>query len=76
MLASATGSLVIIGLNTPTPQVFWRGQKLNHVVGIRAHSDPDDDSWMKLRVTDAAGLQEDLYAEMEADGVSVKKVGA
>jgi hypothetical protein len=31
---------------------------------------------MKLRVSDAAGLQDALYAEMEADGVSIKKVNA
>lgn len=74
MLASATGSLVIIGLNTPAPEVFWRGQKLNHVVGIRAHSDPDD-SHTKLRVHDPTGLQDALYAELEADGVNIKKVG-
>jgi hypothetical protein len=67
------GSLVIIGLNTSTPQVFWNGVLLANVVGIYSNVDTDDcleDNKIKLRVTDTL----EVYTELLAAGIIVKKV--
>lgn len=74
MLQSTRGSLVIVGLNTALPEFFWKGQKLNHVIGMRGHFDTDDNH-LKLRIDDQVGAQEALYTEMTAAGVSIKRVG-
>lgn len=34
MTTTATGSLTMIGLNTPTPKVFWNGSKVDGITGI------------------------------------------
>jgi len=34
MTQTAQGSLTMVGLNTPTPQVFWNGIKVAGVIGV------------------------------------------
>jgi hypothetical protein len=65
----AQGNLVLIGLHTKTPQVFWNGQL---VEGIRAIKVNNDSLISKVQLTlGATGA----LAEMAAAGIEIK-VGA
>lgn len=73
-LGSANAALTILGLHTDAPAVFWRGQRLAHVVRVRGHADATDGE-VTLKVYDPTGEQEALYLEMEAAGITVKRGG-
>lgn len=70
MITTANGSLVIVGLNTPAPQVFWNGTEVAGVVSIRSEWEHDE-RHIKLRVK---GTDDALYMELVAAGIQVKKV--
>ena len=62
------GSLVIVGLNTTAPQVFWNGQQVPGIKGITASN-----TGAGQRVV--LNVEEDpLLAEMQAAGVIVRRV--
>lgn len=71
-LGSARTALTILGMHTTTPEVFWHGAKLNHVVRVRGHSD-EDGAEVTIRVNDPTGAQDQIYAEMVLAGIRVKK---
>lgn len=71
-LGSAKTALTILALHTPDPEVYWNGEKLNHVVRVRGHSD-DDGAEVSIRVNDPTGVQDQIYAEMVLAGIRVKK---
>ena len=63
------GSLTMVGLNTPTPQVFWNGKTVTGIVGIKVDWE-DDEQRVKLKVN---GTDDALYAEMLAGGINIKR---
>jgi hypothetical protein len=63
------GSLTLIGLNTPTPQVFWNGRLVPGIVGVRVDWDAEEHR-VKLKVNASAY---DLYVEMAEAGITVKQ---
>lgn len=66
-MQATQGSLVMIGLNTDAPQVFWNGTPVPGVVGIVVDNDSDSQR-VVLKV------QEDpILAEMIAAGVVIKR---
>jgi predicted DNA-binding protein with PD1-like motif len=69
MLTSAIGALTLVGMNTGTPKVFWRGEEVLGVTGIAAKAHSDGHS-VHLHVT---GTQEAIYAEMLANGITIKR---
>jgi hypothetical protein len=71
-MQAVQGNLVMIGLNTDTPQYFWNGVKLNHVVRLNAEVEADEHR-IKLIVSDPLGEQSALYTELLAQGVNVKQ---
>lgn len=75
-MQATQGSLVMVGLNTDSPQYFWNGVKLNHVLRLNAEVEADEHR-IKLIVNDPLGEQKDLYTELLANGVTIKyaKVG-
>jgi hypothetical protein len=64
----ANGSLVMIGLHTNTPQVFWNGVRVEYVLKVFVHNHGDD-SDVKLVV----GMDSPILAEMEAAGIQVRR---
>lgn len=68
-LNSTSGSLTMVGLNTPTPKVFWNGQEVPGVTSIKTNNDDGEHS-VKLRVNGGADA---LYMELVSAGISVKK---
>lgn len=71
-MQATQGSLVLIGLNTPTPQVFWNGVLVQGVQRIRTEWEADE-SRVKLIVD---GDDDATYLAMADAGIIVKKVGA
>jgi len=61
------GSLMFIGVNTPTPQVFWNGGEVPNVTGIRIDWESDEQR-VKLKVSAEAPL----HAELRLAGLIVK----
>lgn len=61
MIESVPGSLVMVDLNTPTPTVFWKGQRLDNLSGVRVVDG-------KVSLTVDPTPLDLLYAELEADG--------
>lgn len=68
MIESVPGSLVMVDLNTPSPSVYWKGQKLEQLSGVRVV-----DGKVSLTVTPTP--LDLLYAELEAAGIKIKKTG-
>jgi hypothetical protein len=67
MLTTAQGHLTIVDGRA----VFWNGAPVTGVVQVALHAD-EDEVIVKLRV---AGNDDALYAELDAAGIKVKKVG-
>lgn len=66
-MQAAQGSLVLIGLNTSTPQVFWNGVQVQGVIGINVSNNADT---QRVLLT----ISEDpMIAELKAAGVIVKR---
>ena len=69
MINTAQGSLTIVGANTPTVQLFWRGKPVPNVTAVRTDWEHDEQR-VKIKVSD---IDPDLRAELLVAGVSVKK---
>lgn len=69
-LEVASTDLVIVGLHSESPVVYWKGRVVPGIVGIRADSEGGDWS-IKLRVN---GSADDLYTALSAAGIVIKKV--
>lgn len=70
-MQSAQGSLVMIGLNTPTKQVFWNGVEVQNITEIKTDWESDEQR-VKLKVS--AMLP--IHDELRAAGVTVKVGGS
>lgn len=68
MTQSAVGSLVMVGLNTSTPSLFWRGLPLQNITNIRVDWEEDD---IKIKIK-AASMPQIIVQELAAAGVTVK----
>lgn len=68
MIESVPGSLVMVDLNTPSPSVYWKGQKLEQLSGVRVVDG-------KVSLTVNPTPLDLLYAELEAAGIKIKKTG-
>ena len=66
-MISAQGSLTMVGLNTPTPQIFWNGKELVGILSVRVDCD-EDEQRIKIKVN--AGSE--LVAEMQTCGINIK----
>ena len=62
------GNLVLIGVNTPTPQVFFNGALVQGVTGIRVDWE-NDEQRVKLKVN---GTDHTTYQALLAAGVHLK----
>jgi hypothetical protein len=72
MLNTVNGNLVIVSLNTNSPQFFWNGLALTDVIGIISHVD-DDTNHIQLRVKNTIDF-DGVYSEMISTGIKIKKV--
>jgi hypothetical protein len=72
MTTYVQGSLVMIGLNTTNPQVFWNGALVPNLKSIQVDWD-DDDHRVKFKVS---AIDPALSAELLIAGVNVRTVGA
>ena len=68
-MQTTTGSLTIVGLNTPSAQVFWNGALVPNITAVRVDWE-DDEQRVKLRVTD---IDPALQVELIEAGIQVKK---
>lgn len=64
------GSLVMIGMNTNKPQVYWNGNQILGITTIHTMWE-DDDIRITLKVT---AMEDDLLLQLQAQGIKVKKV--
>ena len=69
MMQITQGGLVLVGLNTPTPKVFFNGVEVAGVASISTEWEHDEHR-VKLRVT---GADDVLYMQLIDAGVIVKK---
>lgn len=69
-MISAQSNLTMVGLNTPTPQVFWKGQKVEGITGIKVDWE-DDEQRVTLRVSIS---NPELHAEMNAAGIKIRGI--
>lgn len=58
----------MVDLNTPSPSVYWKGQKLEQLSGVRVVDG-------KVSLTVNPTPLDLLYAELEAAGIKIKKTG-
>jgi hypothetical protein len=66
-MQTTQGSLVLVGLNTNTPQVFWNGQIVGGITGIQVNNN-------ELQTSVVFKMNEDpVIAEMKAAGITVKR---
>jgi hypothetical protein len=63
------GSLVMIGLNTNKPTVYWNGNRIMNVKAIHTMWE-DDELRVALRVTDIDPV---LMQELQTQGIKIKK---
>lgn len=63
------GSLVMIGMNTNKPQVYWNGNQILNITAIHAVWE-EDDLRIALRVT---AMEDELMLQLQAQGIKVKK---
>ena len=72
-MQSASGSLVMIDLNTASPKVFWKGVQVEGIVEIEADNDSERQR-VKLRVVETTdSVLNAQYDEMIASGISIRK---
>jgi hypothetical protein len=69
MTQIAQGSLTMIGLNTPTPQVFWNGKLVEGIVSIRTDWESDEQR-VTLKVN---GTDDATYIALATAGVRIRK---
>lgn len=63
------GSLVMIGMNTNKPQVYWNGNQILGITAIHAIWE-EEDLRISLRVT---AIEDELLAQLQTQGIKVKK---
>jgi hypothetical protein len=63
------GNLVMLGLNTDAPQVYFNGNQVTDVTEIKIDWEHDEQR-VKLKVN---GTQDELYMQLVEAGVTVKK---
>jgi hypothetical protein len=84
-VASSVGSLTIVNANRPSPDVFWKGQKLGYLLSATSFYNPPAPSRVTIRVVapgkvsppltaEAQLVLTALYDEMIAAGITVLKV--
>jgi hypothetical protein len=64
---TAQGSLVMLGLNTPTPQVFWNGALVDGIVGINVVNNGAKQS-VVLKIPDSEQI-----ASMQDAGITIRR---
>lgn len=71
-MISAQSNLTMVGLNTPSPQVFWKGDVVSSITGIKVDWE-DDEQRVKIRMS---SLGADLFVieEMRLAGIVVKEI--
>ena len=69
-MQTTQGSLVLIGLNTPTLQAFWNGHPVQGLIGVGVDWE-NDEHRVKLHIN---GTDDALYTELVTAGITVKKV--
>jgi len=69
-MQSVQGSLVFIGLNTPTPQVFLNGAVVPNITEVKVDWESDEQR-VKLKVSALLPIHD----ELRAAGVTVKVGG-
>lgn len=62
------GNLVMVGVNTLTPQVYFNGKQVEGVVGIRIDWEADEQR-VKLKVN---GTDDSTYQALLAAGIHIK----
>lgn len=67
-MQTTQGSLVMVGLNTTTPQVFWNGVMLQGITGIQVDNDAEDHK-VVLKMNEDATV-----SELRAAGIAVRRV--
>lgn len=67
-MQTTQGSLVMVGLNTPTPQVFWNGVMLQGITGIQVDNDAEDHK-VVLKMNEDATV-----SELRSAGIAVRRV--
>lgn len=72
-MQTAQGSLVIVGVNTTTPKVFWKGTEVLGVVSVKVENEVGDEQRVKLKVFDTN--QDDILSEMASENVIIKHMG-
>ena len=68
-IQTATGNLVIIGLNTSAPKVFWNGAEVLGIIEIQSSWEKGE-SVVKFKLS---GTNDAQYMEMISAGIVVKK---
>jgi hypothetical protein len=63
------GSLVMIGLNTSQPLVYWNGKQITNIKSIHTMWE-EDELRVGLRVTD---IDPELMLELQVQGIKIKK---
>lgn len=69
-IATAQGSLTMVGLNTPTPKIFWNGIFIEGITSVRTDW---EDGEKRVRLKLGGNLSPELEAEMTASGITIKK---
>lgn len=73
-MISAQSNLTIIGLNTPTPQVFWKGIKIAGITSIKVDWE-EDEQRVKLKLVSLSfDAYADIIEEMRAAGIIIREV--
>ena len=68
-IRATTGSLTIVGINTPNLKIFWNGVEVPGILTVDVSWDTDDHR-VKLRVN---GNADSMYLEMVSEGIVIKK---
>lgn len=68
MVQATEGSLVMIGLNTESPKVFWNGVMLQGITGIQVDNDAGGHK-VVLKMNEDATV-----SELRAAGIAVRRV--
>jgi len=64
---TAQGNLVMIGLNTPAPQVFWNGAAVNGITAINVVNNAATQS-VVLKLAESEQI-----ASMQAAGITIRR---
>lgn len=68
-ITAVGGNLVMVGLNTAEPQVFWNGKRVEGVTGVQVSNEGGISPRVLLKIKESPEI-----AEMQAAGVTIRKV--